>query len=267
MPPLIIYPYKRVPTHVISSIPDGLKWLKSDSGWMTTDVFHQYIKDIFHPSLVAENVKFPIVLYVDGHRTHLTYELSKLCEGLKIILICLYPNSTRILQPADVSIFKPLKTGWQKAVLNWRKKNIDKKLTKCCFAPILKDVVDQCINKNTIINGFRTCGLQPFNPDAIDYSKCLGRNSSNIIQNKQVGFDENNSLEKTMNLNKFKDLVGPEKLKQLDNLAESPDTEDFAILLQIYHSFLTNTDQKIVSLLIKIKFDIFFFITNVQNQQ
>ncbi|KAG5864866.1 hypothetical protein JTB14_010231 [Gonioctena quinquepunctata] len=27
--------------------------------------------------------------------------------------------------------------------------------------------------KTAIINGFRKCGLYPFNPDAVDYSKCV----------------------------------------------------------------------------------------------
>ena len=39
-------------------------------------------------------------------------------------------------------------------------------------ALMLSSVLKQ-ITSDSIINGFRVCGLSPFNPDAVDYSKCL----------------------------------------------------------------------------------------------
>lgn len=94
----------------------------SDNGWMKTELFYEYIANVFCKSLRAQGTVFPIVLFVDGHKSHLTYEVSKLCTDLEIILIALYPNATRILQPADVSCFKPLKNFWKKGVLEWRRK-------------------------------------------------------------------------------------------------------------------------------------------------
>lgn len=46
--PLIIYPYKRLPDNIRYSFPDGLKWSKTDNGWMTSDVFLEYIRDTFY---------------------------------------------------------------------------------------------------------------------------------------------------------------------------------------------------------------------------
>lgn len=228
VPPLIIFPYKRVPIDLAASIPNGLKWMKSDSGWMTSEVFYNYIKEIFYPCLIEKKILFPVILYVDGHKTHLTYELSILCDNLKIILICLYPNATRVLQPADVSIFKPLKNGWQKAVHKWRKNNVEKKLTKLCFAPILKIVVDNCINQSSIVNGFRTCGLYPFNPNAIDYTKCLGKNSEHHTTGDKTKC--------TIDLKTFKEVVGSEKFNQLEHYNDMLHTysEDFLLLHKFY---------------------------------
>ena len=39
-------------------------------------------------------------------------------------------------------------------------------------APLLKTVLDK-IQPSTIKNSFRVTGLSPFNPDAVDYSKCI----------------------------------------------------------------------------------------------
>ena len=50
------------------------------------------------------------MLFVDGHKSHLTYQLSVLCNKLKIEIIALYPDATRVLQPADMAVFSPVKT-------------------------------------------------------------------------------------------------------------------------------------------------------------
>lgn len=47
----------------------------------------------------------------NDHKSHLTYQLRALCQELDIVLVSLYLNATRILQPADVSCFRPLKEG------------------------------------------------------------------------------------------------------------------------------------------------------------
>src|SRR5699024_5725200 len=98
----------------------------------------------------------------DGHSTHMTYQLSDLCSQLKIVLICLYPNATRIFQPADVSAFKPIKSGWKKGVLEWRRSHINECLTKETFAPVLKNVIEMYSRDANIRNGFKACGLYPF---------------------------------------------------------------------------------------------------------
>ena len=58
---------------------------------------------------------------MDGHKSLMTLELSKFCEENGITMYAL-PPSTHIMQPADVSVFKPLKTEWKKIVREWRLK-------------------------------------------------------------------------------------------------------------------------------------------------
>lgn len=38
--------------------------------------------------------------------------------------------------------------------------------------------MEVAFKKETIMNSFRACGLFPFNPDAVDYSKCLSKAST-----------------------------------------------------------------------------------------
>jgi hypothetical protein len=86
--------------------------------------------------------------------------VSELCKQLKIILIALYPNTTRILQPADVSAFKPMKSFWKKGVLDWRRDNRSGALTKEHVASILQRVLKH-IKPEIICHGFGASGLYP----------------------------------------------------------------------------------------------------------
>ncbi|XP_072375131.1 uncharacterized protein [Diabrotica undecimpunctata] len=123
-PPMIIFPYKRKPPkEILETVPEDWGVGYSENGWMKSALFYEYIANVFNPFLVKNKVEKPVILFVDGHKTHLTLQVNQLCNKLGIVLIALYPNATRLLQPADVAAFKPLKAGWQKGILQWRRQH------------------------------------------------------------------------------------------------------------------------------------------------
>lgn len=237
-PPLIVYPYKRMPKDILSSVPEEFSVAYSDSGWMKTEIFFEYIGNTFCNFVRSKGIKFPILLFVDGHKTHLDRKLTELCQRLNIILVALYPNSTRILQPADVSAFKPLKDGWRRGVLQWRRTHPTENLDKKHFASLLKTVIEDSVKPQIIINGFRACGLYPWNPDAIDYSKCLGGTT-----NKPLNTDKSKK-EITLSYQDFKNLVGPERMKKFKQLKENlEENTDFLILYNLWLAFQNNESE------------------------
>lgn len=227
-PPMIIYPYKRLPQSIADSVPKTWGIGLSDNGWMKSELFYEYVANVLHPYLEKSDVQFPIIYFVDGHKTHLTYHLSELCSKLGIILIALYPNSTRLIQPADVAAFKPIKNLWKRCVLEWRREEPVAQLSKEKFAPILKKVVD-LVKPENIINGFRACGLCPWNPSALDLSKCLGKSKIQEVENNVLNFES------------FCDILGGDKINQLKNieLGNVQDAEN-DILYKLWKTFKTN---------------------------
>lgn len=170
-PTMIVFPGMRLPQGIKLSVPDSWAISRSEKGWMNGEVFFEYVANIFYPWLLEQNTNFPIVLFLDGHSSHLTYHLSKFCSDKQIVLVALYPNSTHVLQPLDVAIFKPLKQSWSRKVHDWRMKHCHEHLTKYIFAPMLKEVLDQSLKEKTVQNGFRKCGLFPWDQNAVEYSK------------------------------------------------------------------------------------------------
>lgn len=234
--PMLIYPYKRIPAPIIDSVPSSWGIGHSDNGWMKAELFYEYIGNVLYPHLKKNGTVFPIILFVDGHCTHQTLKLSQLCTRLEIILIALYPNATRIMQPADVAAFKPLKTGWKKAVLEFRRRNPNVALTKEKFAPLLKCVIEDYAKADTIKNGFRASGLHPWNASSIDYSKCLG--TKNINTNKPIEVTELTTTS-SITYDQFKNIVGEERIEIFERIEQYDEdsSDEFIILYKLYREF------------------------------
>jgi hypothetical protein len=127
---MLIHPYKRISLEITKRVPDDWGVGHSPVGRMTAELFYEYTGNVFTSHIGKHNAKFPAQLSVDGHRTHLTYQLSELCSELEITLLSIHPNATRPLQHLAVATFRPLKLGWKTLVPQWHRKNSDKILNK-----------------------------------------------------------------------------------------------------------------------------------------
>ncbi|KAJ8870592.1 hypothetical protein PR048_029615 [Dryococelus australis] len=92
-PPLVCFKYEQFPQDIISSMPPDWGLGKSASGWMTGEVFFEYITNIFHTWLVAQNIPLPVILFTDCHTSHLTMHTSKFCKDNGIVLMALPPKT------------------------------------------------------------------------------------------------------------------------------------------------------------------------------
>lgn len=131
-------------------------------------------------------MQFPVLLYLDGHSSHLTIPLAQFCLEKKIELIVLYPHSTHILQPLDTSFFHPFKEVWKRIVPVWKIENDKTRVTRADFASVLKLAIDSFIGaEKAIINGFKGTGLLPFNPDAPNFNVLKKRKKSKSKESHQ----------------------------------------------------------------------------------
>lgn len=156
--------------------PDDFTFGVSASGYMIAQNFFEYIANFFDPRITEKNIKRPVVLFIDGHASQVTLHLSKFCSEHGIVLISLHPNATHLRQPCDVSLFHPLKVMWVKIYREFCLKSRCIGIQKYQFAPLLKDTLDAIDCAKIFKNGFRRCGLFPFDVEAIDFDKILELN-------------------------------------------------------------------------------------------
>lgn len=82
--------------------------------------FLEYFSNAFIKFLDEKHIARPVVVFMDGHSSHVSLHLSHLCRPNGIILICLPPNTMHIMQPLDVAYFFPLKQAWKRLIRKWR---------------------------------------------------------------------------------------------------------------------------------------------------
>lgn len=171
LPPMVLFNVKTIPRkEVLEKMPKDWSVGNTESGWMVAEKFFKYIKNVFYNWLIENNYTFPVILYVDNHSSHLTLPLIQFCKEKQIEIIGLYPNSTHICQPLDVSLFRVLKDKYKVANEKYRADNKVINMKKFMFAEILKMALDSHDFSPCLINGFKACGLVPLNPDAVNYN-------------------------------------------------------------------------------------------------
>ena len=101
----------------------------------------------------------PIILIVDGHKSHENIKLIDCASNNDVILLCLPPHTTRALQPLDVAIFKSLKAHFSRALRAWCFTKKDFIVTKRDFARVVKEPFEMSFSISNIKSGFAKCGI------------------------------------------------------------------------------------------------------------
>ncbi|XP_033753176.1 uncharacterized protein LOC117336676 [Pecten maximus] len=141
LPPLIVFPGQRLRNVGIADFPDAI-FGQTDSGWMDSDLFVAFLEH-FVKFVKEKGIEFPVILFVDGHSTHMTLTASEFCAANDVILYCLLPNATHILQACDIGLFSPMKSAWTAGVKTWQMNHIGEVLIKKDFPKIFKPVWDK----------------------------------------------------------------------------------------------------------------------------
>lgn len=124
--------------------------------------------------------------------------LSTKCQQMQIILYALPPNTTHILQPADVSLFAPVITYWKSTVRAFLSKpeNLNSAVTKTNYCKLLNDALKHPNMSDNIKNGFKRCGLYPFDANSPDYTKCV----RNTLENVQAVDQQSQDVTRTLKI-------------------------------------------------------------------
>lgn len=218
LPPFIIFKGKGVQARWTSdkSYP-GTLYAVSNNGWMEETLFYNWLNTMFVDYINAlrkernmEQQK--VVLLFDGHCSHSSLRIVQLAIQNNIIVVRFPSHLTDRLQPLDKCVFGPLKTAWNRLLIQFGKDMIGKgagRLTKGLFSEMLGKLWNNAMNPSNIISGFSTTGLFPFDKykfpvnefdpvDLEEYLKCKANEESNdpsVSTIEQPDIIQHNSLD------------------------------------------------------------------------
>ena len=112
LPPYVIYKgqlAKVFDTLMIGGPPDT-GYNISRSCWMEEFVFEAWFKGVVLKAV--EDLPKPIVLFFNGHGSHLSYETALKAKEADAHIVCLPPRISNALQPLDVEVYGPAKEIW-----------------------------------------------------------------------------------------------------------------------------------------------------------
>ena len=147
----------------------------TQNGYVTREAFMDILGDL-DEYMEEHNIPRPALLFLDGHKGHISLEAAAFCKLKKIQPWLLRANMTHLLQPVDLTFFCSLKRKLNELTHIWHgdPKNAGQVLSKYSVMDILYEATEQCLSNSSLIpNGFRRAGLLPWNPNAPDKTKLL----------------------------------------------------------------------------------------------
>lgn len=163
VPPAIIYPRKRWKAELGDGAPTGTLNICQESGWMTSDLFKQWLEHfVAHVSPTTEN---KVLLLLDGHSSHKAFDVITYARQHGIILLCFPPHCTHRLQPLDISLFGPLKGYFNQEATRWLKNHPGRVITQFQISQLFTPAYQRAATVENAASGFLCTGIVPFNPD------------------------------------------------------------------------------------------------------
>ena len=158
IPPMVIFDRKTLkPDMTIGEVP-GTFYGLSDNGWMDAELFEEWFKNHF---LVHAPPARPLLLLLDGHSSHYQPELLRIAAAERVVLFCLPPHTTHILQPLDNGVFGSIKRNWNEACHLFCSKNPGQVVNRYNFSQIFNTTWMKSMSMANVVSSFRAVGVFP----------------------------------------------------------------------------------------------------------
>lgn len=179
---------------------------QTDSGWTKKESFYDFVTMHLHNQWEAKNSPKPRILTVDGYGAHFSLKLFRWCRQNDVIMIVLYPGATPFMQMCDTAMFSPMKQRHTQLYSQWRLKYPTKTMNDVEFVKMLKQINDEVIKKESIVNGWRSTGLQPFDFNNLNTAGLLSKSQDRIYDFKGDCVPETRAISKPK-LNVISDIL------------------------------------------------------------
>jgi hypothetical protein len=165
IPPMVIFDRKTLKLEMTHGEVPGTFYGLSQNGWIDSELFSEWFKNHFLAHAPAVR---PLLLLLDGHSSHYQPEFIRLAAAEDVVVFCLPPHSTHLLQPLDNGVFGSLKSNWSQACHEYMSQNPGRVVNRYNFSTIFSRAWIRSMSMQNIISSFKAVGVYP-----LDRSKAL----------------------------------------------------------------------------------------------
>ena len=159
IPPMFIFPRKRMAEGLMANAPVGSIGVCTDNGWTDGNMFMKWLQ---HFTAIAKpSTQEKHIIISDGHHSHKTLAVVEYANGIE--MLTLPPHCTHNMQPLDCTFFKALKSAYNSASDTWMVAHKGQRISFFDMAGIFATAYNKTATVEKAVNGFRVCGLWPYN--------------------------------------------------------------------------------------------------------
>lgn len=163
IPPMLVYPRKRMPLTLQKNGPIGASYKCSKNGWVNSEIFVEWLHHFQKYAKATESD--PALMILDNHSSHISIEAYDFCKKNFIHMISLPPHTSDHLQPLDLTVFSPLKNALYREYDLYLSTTGHERITEYDVAELLNRAFMKVATMDKVISGFRSAGIFPLNPD------------------------------------------------------------------------------------------------------
>ena len=164
IPPMVVFDRKTLRQDMTVGEVPGTFYGLSENGWMDTELFQEWFKNHF---LVHAPPMRPLLLLLDGHSSHYQPELLRIAAAESVVLFCLPPHTTHILQPLDNGVFGSLKRCWSEECHRYCSRNPGRVVNRYNFSEIFHSTWMKSMRMENVVSSFRKVGVFPPNREVV----------------------------------------------------------------------------------------------------
>ena len=136
------------------------------NGWTDNEIGLNWLQFFAKETASKQKGQYRMLIF-DGHASHVNTAAIEFCMSNDIILLCLPPHSTHMLQPLDVGLFAPLATAYKANVRSITRLGASYSIDKVDFLEQYQKARASAFTLLNIQKAWEKTGLAPYNPSRI----------------------------------------------------------------------------------------------------
>ena len=157
------------------------------NAWMTKWLFESwisYFNGILKETSEIDNTNMNLLI-LDGYNSYVTLEVVIVVMNSSLDINALLSHTSYVLQPLDVSWFKPFKSGFKQIRDSWSLLNKGNKVEKTHLCEWTSEALQKSLTVKYIKSGFQKTKIWPLNDKAVTSRM----NYNKGFEEKQEGYD------------------------------------------------------------------------------